>query len=83
MLRDLDQIEGIVMCSLFMLPEQPDTDRVRGASRAHRLSEDDADAIAREVSTVTVAAPLVAASAASGGPPLQARPTLVLVLGLA
>lgn len=27
MLRDLDQIEGIVMCSLFMLPEQPEKRR--------------------------------------------------------
>lgn len=27
MLRDLDQIEGIVMCSLFMLPETPEKRR--------------------------------------------------------
>jgi sporadic carbohydrate cluster protein (TIGR04323 family) len=27
MLRDLDQIEGIVMCSLFMLPDKPEKRR--------------------------------------------------------
>ena len=54
-----EQIRSLGSNLLIVLPEQPDTDRVRGASRAHRLSEDDADAIAREVSTVTVAAPLV------------------------
>ena len=27
MLRDLDQIEGIVLCSLFMLPEKPEKRR--------------------------------------------------------